>query len=229
MKVYGISGLGADKRVFDFLTLDFEFVPIDWITPNKNESIISYSKRLCKVIDDKNDFCLIGVSFGGLIATEIGKILKPKTIILISSVHTKNELRPIFTWFGKTKLIKLIPTFLLNPPRLVAKYLFGAKNTKLLNDILDDTDLSFVKWAVSELTNWKSKTQLKNTLKINGTKDKLIPPKGNTEMELIDKGGHFMIVDRADDISKIINIKIKRVITIATIAQEKKIKNRRHL
>lgn len=209
MKVYGISGLGADKRVYDYLTLDFDFIPINWITPSKNESIENYSERLCKIIDTKNDFCLIGVSFGGLIATEISKILNPKVTILISSAHTKNELRPIFIWFGKTKLIKLIPAFLFNPPRIIAKYLFGAKNSKLLNDILDDTDLNFAKWAVKELTNWKNTTQLKNILKINGTNDKLIPPRGNTKMEVINNGGHFMIVDRADEISDIINTKIK--------------------
>lgn len=210
MKVYGISGLGADKRVFDFLTLDFEFIPVDWIKPNKNEPIKNYSKRLSSVIDTKNDFCLIGVSFGGLIATEISKILNPKMTILISSAHTKNELRPIFRWFGKTKLIKLIPTSLFDPPRLIVRYLFGAKNSKLLNDILDDTDLSFVKWSVNELINWNNVTQLKNVVKINGTNDKLIPPKGNTIMELIYNGGHFMIVDKADELSKMINIKIKR-------------------
>jgi len=209
LKVYGISGLGADKRVFDFLTLDFEFIPVDWITPNKNEPIKDYSKRLSRVIDTKNDFCLIGVSFGGLIATEISQILNPKTTILISSAHTKNELRTIFSWFGKTRLIKLIPTFLFDPPRFIAKYLFGAKNTKLLNKILDDTDLNFAKWAVNELTNWKNVTQIKNVLKINGTKDKLIPPKGNTKMELIDNGEHFMIVDKANEVSKIINDQIK--------------------
>ncbi|QWX84339.1 alpha/beta hydrolase [Cellulophaga sp. HaHaR_3_176] len=209
MKVYGISGLGADKRVFDSLTLDFDFIPIDWITPNKNEPIECYSKRLSKIIDTKNEFCLIGVSFGGLIATEISKILNPKVTILISSAHTKNELRPIFIGFGKTKLIKLMPTFLFDPPRIIAKYLFGAKNNKLLNDILDDTDLSFAKWAVYELTNWKNITQLKNILKINGTNDKLIPPRGNTKMEVINNGGHFMIVDKADEVSEIINTEIK--------------------
>lgn len=209
MKIYGISGLGADKRIFDFLSLDFEITTIDWIEPNKNESIKSYSKRLSNLIDTKNEFCLIGVSFGGLIATEINKILNPKLTILISSAHTKNELRPIFRLFGKTKLIKLIPAFLFDPPRLIAKFLFGAKNNKLLNNILDDTDLNFAKWAINELINWKNITQQGNIFKINGTNDKLIPPRGNTEMKLIDKGEHFMIVDRADEVSEIINTKMK--------------------
>lgn len=65
MKIYGISGLGADKRVFEFLTLDDEFIPINWIAPHKKEPIKEYSKRISTVIDTHNDFCLIGVSFGG--------------------------------------------------------------------------------------------------------------------------------------------------------------------
>lgn len=91
----------------------------------------------------------------------------------------------------------------------MTKYLFGTKNNKLLNEIFDDTDLNFVKWAVNELTNWKNTTELKNVLKINGSNDKLIPPKGDTKMEIIDDGEHFMIVDKADEISKIINENLK--------------------
>ncbi|MFC4635966.1 alpha/beta hydrolase [Dokdonia ponticola] len=212
MKIYGISGLGADKRVFEFLTLDYEFIPINWITPHKNEPIKEYSKRISTVINTHNDFCLIGVSFGGLIATEIHQLLNPKATILVSSIHTKNELRPMYRWFGKTKLIQLIPSFLFDPPRFIANYVFGAKNTKLLNDILDDTDVTFAKWAVTELINWKHTTPSEYVLKINGTNDKLIPPKGNTKMELIENGEHFMIVDRADEISNLINDHIQYAI-----------------
>ena len=69
--------------------------------------------------------------------------------------------------------------------------------------------MSFAKWAVQELTNWKNETRLENVLKICGTKDKLIPPsKDSTEIHLIEKGAHFMIVDRADEISSIINNRI---------------------
>jgi len=212
LKIYGIGGLGADQRVYNFMTLTSEFIFIDWIPPIKNESIKDYAKRLSKGIDTKSDFCLIGVSFGGLIATEISQILDPKLTILISSVQTKYELRSLYTLFGKTKLIHLIPTFLFDPPRRIATYLFGARNSALLHQIFDDTDLSFVKWAVTELINWKNTTELKNVLKINGTHDKLIPARGTTTaMKMIDKGEHFMIVDRGEEISKVINNMINNI------------------
>ena len=90
MKIYGISGLGADKRIFDSLNLDYPLIPVDWIEPTENESLKDYSNRLLKVIDTKSDFALLGVSFGGLVAVEISKVLKPRLTIIISSAETKS-------------------------------------------------------------------------------------------------------------------------------------------
>lgn len=204
MKLYAISGLGADKRVFQNLTLDCELVSIDWIEPKRNESIAEYSLRLSQKIDTTEKFGIIGVSFGGLVAVEMSKKLNPALTILISSAETSNELRTIYRIFGKSKLVNLIPTKFFDPPRGIAHWIFGAKDKQLLSQILDDTDLNFAKWAVKELVNWKNEEKLTNPiLKIGGTHDKLIPAKGNTK--LIERGGHFMIVDRADEVSEVIN------------------------
>lgn len=210
MKIYGISGLGADKRVFNFLKINCEFIPIEWIKPIKNESIENYSKRLSIVIETDSDFGILGVSFGGLIAVEISKFLNPKLTILISSAETKNELRGIYKLFGKTNIIKLIPNQFFNPPRFAAHYLFGADNKKLLNEILDDTDLQFAKWAVSKLTTWKNKVKINPVLKISGTKDKLLRPDSDKNTVLIENGEHFMIVDKSIEISNLINTHLSK-------------------
>ena len=210
MKIFAISGLGADKRVFKYLTLEHELIPVEWIKQKKKEPIIEYSKRLIKEygIGNEQEFGILGVSFGGLIATEISKLAKPKFTILISSVETKNELSGIIRIFGKTKIIELIPERFLNPPKLIARFMFGTKKKELLNSILDDTDLNFTKWAIRELVNWKNESKLLNLIKIGGSKDKMLPPKEKNTI-LIDKGEHFMIVDKAEEINKIINGKIK--------------------
>lgn len=205
MKIYGISGLGADKRVFEFLKLDCELIPIEWIKPKADESIERYSKRLSKVIDVSSDFGILGVSFGGLIAVEISKLLSPKLTILISSVETKSELRSIYKLIGKTNILKLIPERLFNPPKAAAQFIFGTDNKKLLNGILNDTDLQFAKWAVIKLTTWENEEKIKPIIKLSGTKDKLLPPSKDENTVLVNEGEHFMIVDKADEISSIIN------------------------
>ena len=48
--------------------------------------------------------------------------------------------------------MKLIPAKNFNPPKSIANFVFGTKQTKLLNAVLDDTALKFAKWAVGQLT-----------------------------------------------------------------------------
>ena len=110
MKIFAISGLGADKRVFKYLTLEYDLIPVEWIKPKVKEPIIEYSKRLIKEykIGDNEEFGILGVSFGGLIATEISKLTKPKFTILISSVATKTELSGLIKFAGKLKLCKIL-------------------------------------------------------------------------------------------------------------------------
>ena len=209
-KLYCISGLGADKRVFKKLNIKCELIPIDWIEVEKKESLKAYSHRLAEKIDTRESFGILGVSFGGLVAVEISKILNPKITILISSVETKNELRLIYKIMGKSKLVSLVPEQLFSPPILLAYYIFGARDKKLLKEILHDTDLKFAKWAVRELLYWKNEERLKNrVVKIGGEKDKLIPPRLDENLNLIKEGGHFMIVDKAEEISEIINLAIQ--------------------
>lgn len=211
MKIFAISGLGADKRVFEFLKLDHTIIPIDWITPKSKESISSYSQRLVSKMNlPKNEvFGIMGVSFGGLVAIEISKIVKPKITILISSIETSDELSKLFKITGKSNLINIIPRAFMNPPKFFAHYLFGTNEKQLLNSILNDTDLDFAKWAVRELLNWKNQVRIPSLIKIGGSKDKLLPPKGANTI-LIDKGEHFMIVDKAAEISEIINNSIQK-------------------
>jgi pimeloyl-ACP methyl ester carboxylesterase len=210
MKIYAISGLGADERIFEYLSLEHELVPISWIKPKSKESIIDYAERLIDKYDlrNENDFGVLGVSFGGLIATEISKLVSPNFTILISSAETRNDLNGVIKLAGKSKLIELIPERLFNPPKAIAHFLFGTDKKVLLNSILDDTDLNFAKWATRELVNWQNQTSLLNLIKIGGSNDKLLAPKGKNTI-IIENGEHFMIVDRADEISEIINEKIK--------------------
>ena len=120
-----------------------------------------------------------------------------------AKLNTNDEL------YSQSKLIELIPEKLLNPPKSIAHFMFGTEKKELLNSILKDTDLNFTKWAIRELMNWKNQSHLPNLIKIGGTKDKLLQPKGENTI-LVDKGEHFMIVDRAKEISNIINEEIKK-------------------
>ena len=210
MTIYGISGLGADERVFQYINLGQEIQPIHWIKPKNYESLPNYAARLCSQIQDE-DFILIGVSFGGIVAIEIAKIKTPKLIILISSAEKSKDLKIGFRIIGKTAIVAFVPTMFFKPPKWLMYWLFGAENKKLLGDIIDDTDLYFTKWAIQQLATWKHHEKLKNVIKIHGTAGKLIPYKKDNKTIAIENGHHFMIVDRADEIGLVIKEKIKSI------------------
>lgn len=211
MKIYAFSGLGVDERLFQYLKLEFELIPVIWIKPKTKESLECYANRIAKKIDIKEDFGLLGVSFGGLIATEISKKLNPMFTILISSAETRQELRPIYRWIDKTKIVNILPSYFFKVPRFIACYAFGTQNKNLLFPILKDLDPVFAKWAIWALLGWKNREYLNQVLKISGSKDRILPPRRHKNTILISNEGHFIIADKAQEISQQINTYISKI------------------
>lgn len=208
MKLYLIGGLGADKRVFEKLKIEVTTEVIEWIKPENTDDLNSYVKRLSAQIDQKERFGILGVSFGGIVAIELNNIVDSDFIILISSVSQKAELSSFFIFLGKL-FLPFIPEELIKPPSLMMNYLFGAKNKLLLKNIIDDTEPAFIKWALKSIIRWKPNNSLKTVLRIHGINDRLIPLKGHATT--IENGGHFMIVDNVDQISRLINDYLRTV------------------
>jgi surfactin synthase thioesterase subunit len=52
----------------------------------------SYAKKLSHQIDTTQPFILIGVSLGGMLATEMTDFIQPEKTIIISSAKNKYEL-----------------------------------------------------------------------------------------------------------------------------------------
>ena len=206
-KLYLIGGLGADERVFKYLRLNLQTQIINWIEPKPKEELKDYANRLLKQINQDDEFGILGVSFGGIIAIELSKLIKPKKLILISSVEKSTQLPRTYVALGKTQIFRLIPNQLIKPPKRLLGYLFGAKNKQLLDQIIKDTKPEFIRWALNSIINWSSEETPTEATRIHGTKDKLIPLKGKA-IEVKD-GGHFMIVDKAEEISKLVNEQMK--------------------
>ena len=210
MKIYFISGLGADKRIFQKLTLPqhFESIYLDWFIPQNNESLSIYARRMSELIDSTQPFYLIGVSFGGMIATEIAKQLSPKKTILISSVSTSDQLPWYYHFFGKLAIDKLIPAKFLTLSNALTHSLFGVSDPttkQLLNQILRDTDKNFLKWAIRAVVTWDNKIKPINLIQINGTTDKILPIWFVYPDYTIYKGGHLMVYNQYDKISDILS------------------------
>ncbi|WP_339815000.1 alpha/beta hydrolase [uncultured Imperialibacter sp.] len=204
-EIYLLSGLGADKRVFEFVDFSgFKVKHINWIEPLGNEAIEDYARRLLTQI---NDPCpvLIGVSFGGIIGIELGKLIDTEKIILISSAKTRLDIPFYFRWIGRLNINRLIPSVFLTKVNALAFWLFGVETRgekELLRGIIIDTNIKFLRWAVDKIVNWQNETLVKGVYHIHGDRDRILPLK--TADFTISGGGHLMIVSKGDQIGRII-------------------------
>ena len=209
MKVYFISGLGADKRAFEKLTLpaSWEASYIEWIDNNENETLISYCQRLSLQIETKAPFLIVGLSFGGIVAVELAKIINPERVIIISSVSIDRELPILYKIFGSFKFDKMLPPFLFGKSNSFLYWFFGAKTreeNRLLKQILENTSPRFSKWAIGKILRWKNTVRPKGLLHIHGTADRIFPySKTHADIKIIG-GGHFMVYSNAAEISKVL-------------------------
>ena len=204
-EIYLVSGLGADERVFEYLDLQpYKKTCLKWISAEEDETLEHYAARLCDQIKTENPV-LIGVSFGGMVAVEIGKLIKTEKIILISSAKTKEDIPLHYRVMGAVNFNKLMPMGRMKDLYGIIAWLFGVSSKKeraLLEDILGSTDERFMQWAINHIINWENTTVLPNAVLIHGTSDKLLS--GSTPDYSIKDGGHFMIVNRCEEVSDII-------------------------
>ena len=209
MKIYCVSGLGADERVFTYLDLpDAELVFIKWIKPVKSESLSSYCKRLLVQIDLEQEVNLIGVSFGGIICQEFAKLINCKKIVIISSIKSRDEMSPQMKSVGKLGLHKILPNWFIKWSNLkTADMVFGTKTKEestLLKNIINDTDFEFGRWAMDAIIKWENPHKIKNLVHLHGTNDLIFPVQYISNALIISGGTHFMIVNKALEINKII-------------------------
>jgi len=208
MKVYFISGLAADSRVFKYIQLppDCEPVFLEWIKPVKNESLKDYSLRLAEKIDINEAFSLIGLSMGGMMASEIANKLNPVVTILISSVPSSKHLPFYFKTAGALKLQNAVPIALVKSAAVVKRF-FTAEtddDKKMIRQIIRESDNDFIRWAMGAILKWQRETVPSSYIHIHGTRDEVLPIRFTRPTHIIKKAGHLMIMTNAAQINEIL-------------------------
>jgi pimeloyl-ACP methyl ester carboxylesterase len=219
MNVYFIPGLGADKRVFKHVRLPagFNIVHLEWETPLVGESLVGYAKRMSAKIDNSMPFVLVGLSFGGMLATEISKLLPPEVLILISTITGPEQL-PYWVRIARPmNLHKYVPIGVFQQASL-AKRIFSTESKEdkaLLRTIIKDSDKDFLRWAMGAILNWKPAAELNSEIRkmhLHGDSDRLLPYKFTEPTHLIKGAGHLMIMNRANEINHLLcEILLKRI------------------
>lgn len=208
--IYFMPGLGASSKIFEHLRLDSEKYSLhylEWSIPNnKKENILAYATRLAEDVKESNPV-LVGVSFGGIMVQEMARLLNPKKVILISSVKSHRELPYSMRFAKATGIYKLFPVNYLENIGQFAKENLGEKVKKRISlyekyqTILDPL---YLEWAFHTILHWKKDYKTLNLYHIHGEEDKIFPVKYISNYMPVKQGRHIMILNKAKEISKIL-------------------------
>jgi pimeloyl-ACP methyl ester carboxylesterase len=217
VKVYFISGLGADSRVFRHIQLPpgFEAAYLDWVKPDKNESLHNYAMRLAERIDTKEQFIIVGLSMGGMMAVEISKLYHPLTTILLSSVPCSAHLPFYYRAAAKLRLHRIVPISVLKSASFVKRFFTAEKDEdkKLLHQLIRDTDPAFIRWAINAILYWDCKDFSCRYIHIHGARDLILPVRYTRPTHVIQKAGHLMVMTKAMEINAILADALKNIST----------------
>lgn len=208
-----MPGLAASPSIFERIQLPsdiFEMHFLEWLLPEKEETITHYAQRIAKGITHKN-VILVGVSFGGILVQEMKLFVKPKKVIIISSVKSNVELPRWMKIAKTTKAYKIIPTKLVENMDNLTKFTFGSsiikQRLKLYEKFLSIRDKAYLDWSIEQIINWARTEVDPEVIHIHGDNDEVFPIK-NIKNAIVVKGGtHIMILTKyrwmSDNLPKI--------------------------
>ena len=206
-KVYCISGLGANHRVFEKLDIPKGLIikHIRWIVPKEKETIESYTIRMSKQINEKENFSLIGLSFGGIIAQQMSQIVNPTKIVIISTIKDRGEMPLWLKAIAKFGIHRLVPVqFFTNDG--VLSYAFFRKlisrRMPSFNRYFEFKDHTYLRWSIDQFLNWNPKKRVKGVIHIHGDNDLLLPISKIKYPTAIQGGSHLMILFKARQVSE---------------------------
>ncbi len=209
MKVYFISGLGADERIFKNIKLPphCEPVHLPWLEPQYAESLASYSKRMMAPVDVSKPFALLGLSLGGMIAVEMAKLASPQALILLSSIPSSGCLPKYYVFAGRLGLHRMLPVSLFKKASLV-KRIFSPEtkaDKRMIRQMIRDCDSSFVHWGMGAIIGWNNCDLPKTFVHIHGSGDLILPMRFTKPTHVIKNGGHLMVLNKSVEINAILH------------------------
>lgn len=207
--VYLIPGQGADARLFKNLDIDtaFQVKNIEYFTPEKDWDMERFAKELAKQIDTTQTFSIIGVSLGGMLATEMADFLHPEKVIVISSAKSRKEFP------GRYRFQKIVPVYWVVPgiaiktgARILQPLVEPDRNKDkaTFKSMLRNKDPLFLKRTTTMILTWKRESYSNKIVHIHGDIDKTLPPRFVQYDYLVEDGSHMMVLTRGKLISELI-------------------------
>lgn len=213
--IFFISGLGADHRAFDRVNLEgYDQTHLPWIIPEWKDNMHSYARKLAEPILATENPVVIGLSLGGMLASEMTTFIPHMNAILISSIKSHEERSNIL------KLGRVFPVQGLMPPNTMKHFTFIWElaqkkrlgiDTKHMIKMFEDQDDKFLRWAILHAPKWMGKGDESRITHIHGTLDRMFPSKRIKNFIPVHGGSHIMVYTKGVEVTKLILQELKRI------------------
>jgi len=204
-----IPGLGADSRLFEAQRKVFpNAVTPPWLAPLKDETLAHYARRWAQHLKLKKGCVLVGISFGGMVALEMAAWVRPQAVLLIGSCRHPSSVPWNLRFMGSfrvwPKLAKALAR--LNPS--VRGWFLGVNKgdqLDLLMKMFRESPDDFLAWTVNAIRGWKGfDGKFSPVRQIHGRRDRLIPCRNVEPDEVIEDGGHTIILTHPEEVNSFI-------------------------
>jgi hypothetical protein len=147
-----------------------------------------------------------------MMAIEIAKLYPSATVILISSIRNHRQRPAWMTLCGRIHLERLVLN--VNPPRKgpfrkglapLENYFQGIETREdaaLYTDFRNHNEFSFSRWAIGEILRWKNEWAPASLYHLQGGRDRIFPLSPQAVTQSLPDGGHFMVFNRAEWVSR---------------------------
>ncbi|MBS1664378.1 MAG: alpha/beta hydrolase [Bacteroidetes bacterium] len=205
--IYCISGLGADQRIFSHLEIpNVRLLHLPWLIPAADEPIEAYALRMKAGIEGDNPV-LLGLSFGGMMAVEIARHCPGARVILLSSIPDRQSLPWWMRLCGRLRLNRLMPGKPGKGMGWLENYYLGVETEEdagLVRAFKEKSDPRYLHWAIDRILNWRNEIKPGTFFHVHGGRDRIFPLRRLRPTHVVPDGGHFMVNNRAEAVSRIL-------------------------
>ncbi len=185
--IHALPGMGANRRMYPAPWSSLSvFVAYDCTPYSGEQTLKEIAQAVSKARGIRDGDSLVGSSLGGMVACEITKIRKIKTLYLVGSAISKDEISAVLSILHP--LIQIAPIDWL---RFSAGKIPGE-----LTQMFAETETPFLRAMCCAIFEWQGLSDSATKVhRIHGRKDLVIQPPA--KVDLMIEGGHLISITHA--------------------------------
>jgi len=210
-------GVGADHRLFQPQKRAFPQLEVPaWVPPRDHETLPEYAARLAGTLRISRPLVLGGVSFGGMLAYEMARRLRPEAVVLIASCRTREGISPLLRRFRP--VVARLPLEVGDAAKLIAPLavatfrLLSPTQRQLCLEMFQQADSRFMRWVITAILGWEPcALEGVPVCQIHGRHDPVIPAARIEADEIVADGGHLINLSHAEQVNAFIRKAMERL------------------